>query len=292
MDIKNLTTFLRVADLGGFTRAASELGYSQSTVSFQIKQLEEELGTPLFERVRHTVTLTERGREVLMYAQQITKLEKEMKMSASSDMPAEGLVRLTAPSSLAPILLGSAYPEFRRRYPGIALKIIEADTQEMFRLINHNEADIMLTLDNHIYSSEYILSYESQIGVHFIAQAGHPLADAGSVTLEELLRESFMLTERGMSYRRLLDEQLAARSLEITPVLESGNAYQLCALVAQGVGISFLPDHVTADAVSNGSVVTLNVPDMDITIWKQLLHHRNKLPSPAMKAVMDYCMGI
>ena len=48
MDIKNLTTFLRVADLGGFTRAASELGYSQSTVSFQIKQLEEELGTPLF----------------------------------------------------------------------------------------------------------------------------------------------------------------------------------------------------------------------------------------------------
>ncbi len=200
MDIKNLTTFLRVADLGGFTRAASELGYSQSTVSFQIKQLEEELGTPLFERVRHTVTLTERGREVLMYAQQIIKLEKEMKMSASSDMPAEGLVRLTAPSSLAPILLGSAYPEFRRRYPGIALKIIEADTQEMFRLINHNEADIMLTLDNHIYSSEYILSYESQIGVHFIAQAGHPLADAGSVMLEELLREPFMLTERGMSY--------------------------------------------------------------------------------------------
>ena len=53
MDIKNLTTFLRVADLGGFTRAASELGYSQSTISFQIKQLEEELGTPLFERVRH-----------------------------------------------------------------------------------------------------------------------------------------------------------------------------------------------------------------------------------------------
>ena len=292
MDIKNLTTFLRVADLGGFTRAASELGYSQSTVSFQIKQLEEELGTPLFERVRHTVTLTERGREALMYAQQITKLEKEMKMSASSDMPAEGLVRLTAPSSLAPILLGSAYPEFRRRYPGIALKIIEADTQEMFRLINHNEADIMLTLDNHIYSSEYILSYESQIGVHFIAQAGHPLADAGSVTLEELLREPFMLTERGMSYRRLLDEQLAARSLEITPVLESGNAYQLCALVAQGTGLSFLPDHVTADAVRDGSVVELNVPDIDITIWKQLLCHRSKLISPAMQAVMDYCMSM
>lgn len=292
MDIKNLATFLRVADLGGFTRAASELGYSQSTVSFQIKQLEEEIGTPLFERVRHTVTLTERGREVLMYAQQITKLEKEMKMSASEELPAAGLVRLTAPSSLAPILLGGAYPEFRRQYPGIALKIIEADTQEMFRLINHNEADIMLTLDNHIYSSEYILLYESKIGVHFVAQAGHPLADSDTVTLEELLCEPFLLTERGMSYRRLLDEQLAARSLEITPVLESGNAYQLCTLVAQGVGVSFLPDHVTADAIERGSIVELNVPEIDITIWKQLLSHRNKLISPAMQAVMDYCTEI
>ena len=292
MDTKNLSTFLKVADLGGFTRAATELGYSQSTVSFQIKQLEEDLGAPLFERVRHTVTLTERGRDILVYAQQITKLEKEMKTSASEDRPAEGLVRLTAPSSLAPVLLGGAYPEFRRRYPGIALKIIEADTQEMFRLLNHNEADIMLTLDNHIYSSEYVLPYESQIGVHFVAQAGHPLADAGALTLEELLCEPFMLTERGMSYRRLLDEQLAARSLEISPVLESGNAYQICALVAQGAGVSFLPDHVTADAVSSGTVVELNVPDIDITIWKQLLYHRSKLVSPAMEAVMDYCMNI
>lgn len=292
MDIKNLTTFLCVAELGGFTRAASELGYSQSTVSFQIKQLEDELGTPLFERVRHTVTLTDRGRDMLMYAQQITKLEKEMKLSAGEELPAQGLVRLTAPSSLAPIILGSAYHDFRDRYPGIALKIIEADTQEMFRLLNHNEADLMLTLDNHIYSSEYVLPYESQIGVHFVAKTGHPLADADEVSLADLLKEPFMLTERGMSYRRLLDEQLAAKSLEITPILESGNAYQLCALAAQGIGIAFLPDHVTAPAVADGAIVELNVPDINITIWKQLLYHRSKLISPAIQAVMDYCCGI
>lgn len=292
MDIKNLTTFLCVAELGGFTRAASELGYSQSTVSFQIKQLEEELGTPLFERVRHTVTLTERGRDMLIYAQQITKLEQEMKLSAGEELPAQGLVRLTTPSSLAPIILGRSYREFRERYPGIGLKIIEADTQEMFRLLNHNEADLMLTLDNHIYNSEYILPYESQIGVHFVARAGHPLADAGEIPLGELLKEPFMLTERGMSYRRLLDEQLAARSLEVTPVLESGNAYQLCSLVAQGVGIAFLPDHVTTPAVRDGSIVELNVPDINITIWKQLLYHRSKLISPAIQAVMDYCCGL
>ncbi|MBQ5676877.1 MAG: LysR family transcriptional regulator, partial [Lachnospiraceae bacterium] len=66
MEIKNLDTFIQVAELSSFTKAADKLGYSQSTVSFQIKQLETELGAQLFERINHTVSLTERGKEILM----------------------------------------------------------------------------------------------------------------------------------------------------------------------------------------------------------------------------------
>ena len=62
MELRNLITFTHVADLGSFTKAAEVLGYSQSTISFQIKQLEEELGCLLFERINHTITLTARGR--------------------------------------------------------------------------------------------------------------------------------------------------------------------------------------------------------------------------------------
>ena len=63
MDIKNLTTFIYVAELNSFTKAAEKLGFSQSTVSFQIRQLERELNSQLFERVNHTIALTEKGRE-------------------------------------------------------------------------------------------------------------------------------------------------------------------------------------------------------------------------------------
>ena len=62
MDLKNLMTFIHVAELNSFTRAGQKLGFSQSTVSFQIRQLEKELGTQLFERINHTVVLTEKGR--------------------------------------------------------------------------------------------------------------------------------------------------------------------------------------------------------------------------------------
>ena len=65
MEIRNLMTFVHVAELNSFTKAARALDYSQSTVSFQIKQLEDELGCLLFERINHTISLTERGRELL-----------------------------------------------------------------------------------------------------------------------------------------------------------------------------------------------------------------------------------
>ena len=68
MEIRNLLTFVQVAELNSFTKAAKLLDYSQSTVSFQIKQLETELGCLLFERINHTLLLTDKGRELLDYA--------------------------------------------------------------------------------------------------------------------------------------------------------------------------------------------------------------------------------
>ncbi len=78
MDMKNINTFIYTAELGSFTKAAELLGYSQSTVSFQIRQLEEELGTVLFERINRTVTLTDRGKEILRYAHRMKQLAGEM----------------------------------------------------------------------------------------------------------------------------------------------------------------------------------------------------------------------
>ena len=74
MELRNLITFIHVAELGSFTKAAEQLGYSQSTISFQIKQLEDELDCLLFERINHTITLTERGHELVSYAHQVHTL--------------------------------------------------------------------------------------------------------------------------------------------------------------------------------------------------------------------------
>lgn len=291
MDLKNLVTFIHVAELSSFTKAAAVLGFSQSTVSFQIRQLETELDSQLFERVNHTVALTERGREVLEYAHRITKLADEMKENVQEGKAVTGHVRLAMADSLCDSLLRERFDTFRQRYPGITLKIIAGGTEEMFRLMNHNEVDAILTLDNHIYNTEYVIVKEEKAGMHFVAGAGNPLCGCASIPVEQLVGQPFILTERGMSYRRLMDEKLAGMSLEVQPVLEIGSTRLVCTLVEQGMGISFLPDYVTAGGIAAGRMAYLDVENFEIEVWKQLLYHRDKWVSPQMASVLEYCVS-
>ena len=291
MDMKNLRTFIQVAELASFTKAGQQLGFSQSTISFQIKQLETELNVKLFERVNHTVNLTEQGREVLQYAHEMERLTQNLTQDLRSEKAVAGHIRLAMADSLA-ILLGDSLCQFRRDYPAISLKIITAGTEEMIRLLNHNEADLVFTLDNHIYNAEYVIIREEQIGTHFVAASGSPLAAERALSVEDVIRQPLLLTEKGMSYRRLMDEALAARSLEAVPVLETGNTELICRLAAQGAGCAFLPDYTVEPFVSRGELKRLPVTDFSIDIWKQLFYHRDKWISPQMRVVMDYCAGI
>lgn len=287
MDIKNLNTFIQVAELLSFTQAAEKLGYSQSTVSFQIRQLETELGVSLFDRINHTIALTDMGRQMLQYAHEIMKLTGDMEKTASGHKQVGGLVRIAIAESLCNWLLSERFAALHTDYPEITMKIIAADTEEMFRLLGRNEADLVFTLDNHIYHRDYVLVDEEQLGVHFVAAADSRLCGR-PLTAEEIAAEPFLVTERGMSYRRLMEEQMARQNLAIKPILESGSTDLLCRLAEQGMGVAYLPDYVTEKAVRGGRLCRLAVPSIEVDIWKQMFYHRDKWVSPQMKIVMEY----
>ncbi|RKJ06880.1 LysR family transcriptional regulator [bacterium D16-54] len=292
MDLKNLNTFIQVAEMSSFTKAARILGYSQSTVSFQIRQLEEEWKIQLFERISHNISLTEKGREMLRYAHGVRRMTQEMEAAIRSDAKVGGHIRLAMADSLVKPLLWEDFRDFRCHYPDITLKIRAVGTEEMFRLLDHNEVDLVLTLDKHIYNMEYVIAEEERFDVHFVAGADSFWAGKKGLSIGEILGEPFILTEKGMSYRRLMDERLAALSLEVSPVLEIGNTDLICQMVRQGLGISFLPDYATAEAVREGKMVYLDVRDFQVEVWKQVLYHRDKWVSPSMERVMEFCMGV
>ena len=292
MDLRALNIFIEVSELKSFTRAGEKLGYSQPTVSFQIKQLEQELGVQLFDRIGHTVALTDAGRAALSYAQQIVQISQEMALGTRERQEPTGVISLGTADSLCTPLVVREFARFREKYPKVQLHIITAGTDELLRLVDHNEVDLICTMDMHVYDTNYVIANEERIGVHFVASAKHPLAQRQNLRVEDLMAEPFMLTEKGMSYRRLMDEKLAQKNLEIQPMLEMGGADEICQLVAENQGISFLPDYVTEEAVRKKKVVRLDVEDFQVHVWKQLLYRRDKWVSLQMRAMIDHLSNI
>ncbi len=288
MELRNLITFIHVAELGSFTRAAEQLGYSQSTVSFQIKQLEEELDCLLFERINHTISLTERGRELVSYAHQIRALTDEFKDSLTKEEECSGHIHIVTPDSVCEEMIFSHYIDFHNRYPHISIKITTADTAAMFEMLDHNEADAIITLDSHSYRRDYVIAKEEPLPMHFVTGARSKFAGKRDLRMQDIASEPFILTEYGQGYRRVFDKELAKKSLEITPVLEIGRTDMITHILAKSDMISFLPDFVTKDLIEKGALCYLDVCDMNIEIWKQLIYHKNKWMSKALKTTIDY----
>lgn len=288
MEIRNLVTFVTVAEHGSFTKASSVLGYSQSTVSFQIKQLETELDCLLFERINHTIALTQRGKELLDYAQQIINLTEEFIENTANKKELKGHIHIVTPDSVCEDMIIANYQDFHRRYPDISLKFTTADTVDMFRMLDHNEADIMITLDNHVYKSDYIIAKEEHVDMNFVASSNSPFSKIKNLSIRDIINEPFILTEKGMGYRRIFDKELAKKSLEIIPALEIGRTDIITSQIAGSDMISYLPGFVTDKKVSTGELVYLDVTDIKTEICKQLIYHKNKWISNCMSAFIQY----
>ena len=288
MELRNLITFIHVAELGSFTKTAEQLGYSQSTISFQIKQLEDELGCLLFERINHTITLTERGHELVSYAHQVRALTEDFKESLKKEEECKGNIHIVTPDSVCEDMIYAHYIDFHNKYPDISIKFTTADTSVMFEMLDHNEADAIITLDSHSYRKDYVIAKEQALPMHFVANSKSRFAGQSNLKMIDIAKEPFILTEYGQGYRRVFDKELAKKSLDITPVLEIGRTDIITRLLTQSDMISYLPDFVTKEFIESGELCYLDVVDMNIDIWKQLIYHKNKWMSKSLKAFIEY----
>ena len=292
MDLRNLYTFIQVAELSSFTKAADKLGYSQPTISFQIKQLEQELQTPLFERIGHTVSLTNKGKELLQYAQKIYQLLEEMNTSSQKDSILQGNLRIGMADSLCHPIIVKNFANFKEQYPNISLTISTASTSELYKLLDRNEVDVICTMDQRVYNTNYKIISEEKMHAHLVCSIDHELAKKASISFEELLNEPFLLTEKGVSYRRIFDEALAKANYEIQPILEISNPDYICQLIESNMGLSFLPDYVTQDAIKNKKVVQLPLNNVNAELWKLIVIHKDKWVSPQLQVLLDHLAKI
>ncbi|QJE73238.1 LysR family transcriptional regulator [Aerophototrophica crusticola] len=143
LDLDLLRTFVAIVDLGGFTRAAERLGRTQSTISLQVKRLEDSLGQDLFRRVGRGVQLTAEGELLLGYARRMLHLNDEVR-ARLTEPEVEGTVRLGTPEDFATVHLPGVLAAFAEAHPRVQLEVRCDFTMNLLEAFDRNEFDLVL----------------------------------------------------------------------------------------------------------------------------------------------------
>ena len=287
MEVRTAVTFLRVAELQSFSRAAQQLGYSQAAVTVQIKQLEQELGTQLFERIGRRTKLTEHGAQFVPRAMELVKAARKAENFLQEPGQTAGSLRIGTAESLFMSTLVPLLPEFHRLCPLVEASIHTGRIAELFDMVRQNDVDLLFFLDKKTDFPEWIKVLQRPEPIVFVASCGHPLAGEQNIPLEKILTQPLALTEKGVSYRYDLEQIVAARNLEMHPFLETGNTDIIVHMLLENAGISFLPQYAVQKHLDAGRLTILSVDSPQIQMWSQLVYHRNKWITPQMQQWID-----
>lgn len=283
MEFRNLITFLRVAEVGSFTGAAKQLGYVQSTATIQIKQLEEELGAVLFDRIGKKVELTSNGEAFMYYANQLVNLSEQARQFYKQPEKIEGSLRIGILESLLINVLPEILPIYHKNRPLIKVQTRTSPANELFKMLRQNELDILYFVGKKMHNPDFIHAWSEPVKIVFVTHPDNPIVHKKNVLLQELTEESLILTEDNGFYRDALDEAAMQHGLAIQPLFVIDNTTAIIKLLKKRIGISFLPEYTVRENILNKQLAIVNVIDCPIQFWSQLLYHKNKFLTPQME---------
>lgn len=288
MEIRNLITFVRIAEVRNFSKTAEQLGYSQSAVTMQIKQLEAALQVQLFERIGKKAKLTQAGQRLLPYALDILSAAGKAESIAREPEQISGKLRIGTCESYVISVLPPVFMEMGERCPGVEISTHTAPVPDLIDMLRQNDIDILYFLDEKLYFPEWIKVMEQPENIYFVSSSSSPLARMKKIPISRLVEEPLYLTEKGISYRYAMEQTLAAAGYELHPRLEVGNTDVITRFLLKNKGISFLPEYVVKDDVAEGRLAILDTECPRIVMWSQLAYHRNKYVTPQMKLFLEF----
>lgn len=288
MEIRNLITFVRIAEVRNFSKTAEQLGYSQSAVTMQIKQLEAELQVQLFERIGKKAKLTQAGQRLLPYALDILSAAGKAESIAREPEQISGKLRIGTCESYVISVLPPVFMKMGERCPGVEISTHTAPVPDLIDMLRQNDIDILYFLDEKLYFPEWIKVMDQPENIYFVSSSSSPLARMKKIPISRLVEEPLYLTEKGISYRYAMEQALAAAGYELHPRLEVGNTDVITRFLLKNKGISFLPEYVVKDDVAEGRLAILDTECPRIVMWSQLAYHRNKYVTPQMKLFLEF----
>jgi DNA-binding transcriptional LysR family regulator len=286
MDFDQVRTFLEVAKLGSFSRAGHKVFRSQSAVSAQIRQLEEEYGEKLLDRSGKSVRLTPAGEVFLEYAQRLVAVRDEsLRAVADQGSDPRGILAIGANEATCLYVLPDVFAEYLRLYPSVQISIYRNFSHKILERLDLGLIDVgIVTLPVKLPALRARTIFRDQLML--MVGADHPLARHDSVPISMVVQHPLILPRTGYT-RQIMDRLFRPYRAELKVRMELPSVGMIKSFVAAGLGVSLISSSFARDEVRSGRVKLINLKDNEL--WRELgvVYQKNRSLPRAAQAFVE-----
>ncbi|GAA3400624.1 LysR family transcriptional regulator [Paenibacillus hodogayensis] len=283
MELKYLNTVKTILDTGSFQNAARQLNYTQSTITFQIQQLEQEWQVKLFERIGRKMVLTRAGQDILPLIENILESAEQIRNYGKSTADITGTLRVALPESLLIHKLQPVLKEFKERAPRVKLSLQPLNCYIIRDNVLHGGADLGIHYDVGGFAAsiqyETLSDYETVlIASPLLSQADHDFIQAN-----QHKSVSMIINDPGSIFQRKFDQYLKENNIRMDGIIEVGSIEATKRSVSSNLGVAYLPRFTVEEELNNGTVIELQTRLDAHTIQAVCSYHKNKWVGAPMK---------
>jgi DNA-binding transcriptional LysR family regulator len=283
-----LRTFLVLARLGHFSRAAEELFLTQPAVSNHIKALEEYYQASLFQKIDQKYVLTDPGKILLGYAERVFNVLNEAKRTLDGfNQLDSGSLFIGASSNIGVYVLPKILGEFKSRYPKIEIKVSIGPTYAIESKILANEVDVGI-VEAETRSHEIVDTFHWKEGLSVIVSSRHPWAKLKEIEPSKLADEFFIVGERGSGTRKVMEDALGAVVDRIKVLLELGSTEAVKKAVEENLGISIVMDSSVSRESKQGTLKIVELSGVKLQKRINVVHLKGKYWTPSFCRFVEF----
>ena len=282
MNIRKIEAFVRAVELGSLSKAAEELGYTQSGISHMMQSLEEEVGFPLMVRTSAGIKPNSEGQMLLPVIRELLSASESLEQHIARIKGVDsGRIRIACYASIAAYWLPAIIAAFRKDYPHVEVEIIEAGSRQIEHMMEERQVDLCIYAGGHDRGYEWIPLKTDRMLV--LVEPNHPLAGEKWVNYEQLAREQFIAPMQ--LYNGEVFEILSRFPVQPVTAFSACSDYAIINMVGMGLGVSILPELLVKNYSGGTSALELE-PPVSRTLGMGV--PQMKTVSPVTKCFMKY----
>lgn len=286
MDLRRFITLKTVVEEGSFVRASRKLCCTQSTVTFHIQQLEQELSMQLFEKIGRRMLLTEAGKNLMPHVYELTRVMAGIRQAAQQDTEPTGELRVATGETLLAYKMPQVLQRFKMKAPKVRLSLQSLNCYVIRDALLADEADLGVFYRVGNDDALHMTSFGEQ---ELVLVASPLLNEIDFTRPNQHLPVSFIINEPQCIFRQLFESTLRQRSITLENTIELWSIESIKRCVTSNLGVTFLPRFTVEKELQSGELQQLHFSDIPLTITALCAHHAGKFVSPAMRVFME-CM--